>query len=107
MNPGEMVTLGNGGQLNVKKVRQPEKYAAWTLKQFNFDNTSLQEISVMLFETYGIRVEIEDKQLAGQTLTGSFSAQSADELLQALTQILEIDIIRKPNRIIITQSRNR
>jgi ferric-dicitrate binding protein FerR (iron transport regulator) len=105
MKPGDMVTLHENGQLAVKKVAQPEKHAAWALKQFVFENTSLQEISAMLMETYGVRVEIGDKGLASQTLTGSFSAQSADELLQAVSEILEINMTRKGNRIILTQSK--
>lgn len=102
MKPGDLMTLDSKGQLRLKKVSRPESFAAWTRNQFIFDNTSLLEISEMLHNNYGLQVEIEGEQLATQTLTGSFGARTADELLAALTDILEVKVVRQGNRVVLS-----
>jgi transmembrane sensor len=46
-------------------------------------------------------VEIRGKRLEEQTLSGSFEAHSADELLEALAEVLEINVIRQDSRVIL------
>lgn len=101
LKPGEMATLNRRGKLHLQKTDQPEKYAAWQHNQFIFKNTSLQEISAMLRENYGLEVDIKEPDLASQTLSGSFQAQTADELLQALSQVLGMNVIRHDNRVLL------
>ncbi len=102
MKPGEVASLTPQGQLSVKSVPAPENHTAWARKQFVFDNTSLREISAMLQENYGVRVKISDAKLACQTVSGSFTAQTAEELLGALADILELHLVRQTDYILLS-----
>jgi transmembrane sensor len=99
MRPGDLVTLNPKGELRQRVDPKPETHAAWADHQFVFDNTSLAEIGQMLGETYGLHVEINNSALASQTLTGSFRADNADELLQAVSEILSINVIRHDDHV--------
>jgi ferric-dicitrate binding protein FerR (iron transport regulator) len=101
MKPGEVASLTAKGQLTVTTTPVPENHTAWARKQFVFDNTSLREITSMLLENYGLRVKIEDARLAGQTVSGSFTAGNAEELLQALADILELDLVRQADHVLL------
>jgi transmembrane sensor len=102
MRPGDLVAVGRGGQVARQVVPQPETHAAWTQHQFVFENTTLDEIGQMLTETYGLRMTVADSALATQTLTGSFHANSADELLQAISEVLNINVIRHDSQVTLT-----
>ncbi|MES2731132.1 MAG: FecR domain-containing protein [Bacteroidota bacterium] len=100
MAPGDLITLNKQGQLRLKRVIHPENYAAWKNGRFVFENTTISEIIELLKNNYGLDVEVKGKRLMEQTLTGSFKAITADELLQALSEILEINVIRQDNQVI-------
>ncbi len=104
MAPGDLVILDKQqGQLRMERVAHPENYASWQNHRFVFNNTSLVEICELLQDNYGLQVEVKGKRLQNQTLTGSFRARSADEWLQALSEILQINVIRKDNAVILTE----
>jgi ferric-dicitrate binding protein FerR (iron transport regulator) len=100
--PGEMVTVNKKQKkLQVQKVARPENYAAWKQDRFVFENTSLLEIKDILAENYGLQVLIKGEELAHQTVSGSFQAHSANELLQALSEVLEVNVLRQDNQVIL------
>ncbi|QHT71468.1 DUF4974 domain-containing protein [Rhodocytophaga rosea] len=104
MAPGDLVILDKQqGRLRKERVAHPEDYASWQNHRFVFDNTSLVEVCELLRETYGLQVEIRGERLKKQTLTGSFKARSVDEWLQALSDILQINVNRKDNRVLLTE----
>lgn len=105
MKPGDLVSLDQKGKLHLQQVQHPENYAAWKNRRFVFENTSLTEINDMLQENYGLKVEIKSEALLHQTLTGSFQASTADELLQAISQILEINVIRQDSNVILIDNK--
>ncbi len=102
MKPGEIASLNPRGQLTVTATPVPENHTAWARKQFVFQNTSLQEITVMLLENYGVRVKIEDTGMADQTISGSFTAQTAEELLEALAEMLDLNLVRHADHLLLT-----
>lgn len=102
MKPGEIASLSTRGQLTVTTTAVPENHTAWARKQFVFENTSLQEITTMLLENYGVRVKIEDTGMARQTISGSFTAQTAEELLEALAEMLNLDLVRQADHLLLT-----
>jgi transmembrane sensor len=100
MAPGDVVTVNKKQKkLQVEKVSQPENYAAWKHNRFIFENTSLLEIKDILAENYGLEVLIKGDLLARQTVSGSFQAYSVNELLQALSEVLEVNVIRQDNEV--------
>ena len=103
MKPGDLVTLDQINHLRQEVTKQPEKFAAWKDHRFIFDDTTLQEFAQIMDENYGIEVVIKDKTLANRTLVGSFRADSADELMDIISEIFNIDIARTGNTIVLTE----
>ncbi|GAB3742701.1 FecR family protein [Spirosoma lituiforme] len=86
MKPGDLVKVDRKGRVQSRTVRQPEQYASWRSNRFVFDHTTMPEIAQFFRETYGLKLIITDAEVASWTVTGAFTAQSAEELLDALSQ---------------------
>lgn len=102
MKPGDAVTLDRRGGVQLRRLRQPENSAAWRENRFVFEETTLAEIAHLFEETYGLRVSIPDSSLARWTVSGSFTARNADELLESLTQAASLKYTRRGGGILLT-----
>lgn len=103
MKPGDLVTLDTNGQANIRKIPEPQNYSAWKEHRFVFEGTTLAEITQIFDDTFGVRVEISDHDLAQWTVTGSFTANNAEELLEVITEASNLSYHRKGKLIIISQ----
>lgn len=103
MQPGEAVTVYDAGKLAVNAVAQPDDYVAWTEHRFVFDDTPLREIGYLIKENYGLDVAIKGTKLAERKLTGTFEAANADELLNVLEELMDVNVVRQRNRVIISE----
>ncbi|MBD2704055.1 FecR domain-containing protein [Spirosoma sp. BT702] len=104
LKPGDLITLDGRGRLKRSTTRQPSDHAAWQRNQFVFDHTTLRDVGQLLTENYGIHVQINGDTLAHQTLTGSFHAENADELLQAISEVLGINVVRHDDQVVLTDN---
>ncbi|GAB3690815.1 FecR family protein [Spirosoma flavus] len=102
MKPGDLATFDRKGQLALVKTAHPEAMASWKQHRFTFELTSLREIANMLHENYGLQVTIKHEQLADRTISGSFPARDANEVLQLVAQLLQINYSREDNRVTFT-----
>lgn len=103
MLPGELFSMDPIHKtLEIKKVLHPENFAAWQHGRFIFENTTLGEIKNILEENYGIEIRFKNLRVAEQTVSGSFKGNSVNELLQALAETLELDVIQQNNTIVIS-----
>ncbi|MBB5286392.1 ferric-dicitrate binding protein FerR (iron transport regulator) [Rhabdobacter roseus] len=93
MKPGDLVTIDERHQLKQEVTEQPQKHSAWKEHRFEFDDTSLQEFTQVLYENYGLRVRIEDETLARRTLVGSFRADNAQELLTIVSELFNLKVV--------------
>jgi transmembrane sensor len=99
MKPGDLATLNPQNHMALYTRKQPEQQPVWSGKRFVFNETPLQEVAYMLEENYGLQVEIRDHELARRVLIGSIGAESADQLLQSISELLDINVIRQGNRV--------
>lgn len=99
MKPGDLVTLDTRNHLSLQTVKESQRHAAWGEKRFVFDETPLQEVAYMLEENYGLQVNIKDRELAERVLMGSFRADNVDQLLQSISELLDIDVVRQGNHV--------
>lgn len=102
MRPGDLATLDPKGRLAVAPVRHPEALAAWKQHRFTFEQTSLRTIAEMLHDNYGLTVTIDNPKLAERTISGSFPAREAGEVLQVVADLLQINYHRDGNRVTFT-----
>jgi transmembrane sensor len=85
MKPGDLVTMDALGRATIEKTESPQNYSAWKAHRFIFENESLRGICNLFEDNFGIKVHIPDSSLATQTISGSFTALNAEELLEILT----------------------
>ncbi|MCE6990157.1 FecR family protein [Dyadobacter sp. CY323] len=86
MKPGDLVTMDEKGYASLRKTDHPEKFSAWKAHRFVFNKTSLKEVCHLFEDNFGVKVDIPDSTLAGLTISGSFTALNAEELLEILTE---------------------
>jgi transmembrane sensor len=104
MKAGEVVTVDKKGTFKLQVEENVEVYKAWQAHQFVFDHTSLQEIAYKIEENFGVKIQITDSLLAHRTITGTYQAQSVEELLQALEAILDVRVIKENGNITISEN---
>ena len=102
MKPGELVTFDPQNRIALKKVRPLQRRPTWNEKRFVFDETPLQEVAYLLEENYGLQVKIKGQDLADRMLMGSFRADNVDQLLQSISELLDINVVRQGNRVQLT-----
>lgn len=93
INPGDVVTISNKGDLKLKHHQQVAVHTGWKDHRFIFDNTPISEIASRVSETFGIQVIIADSALSKRTLGGTFKAETAEKFLQVMAEILEVRIV--------------
>lgn len=104
MKPGELATINKEGHIEIQPIAPTEEPAAWKDHRFVFLSTPLSEIALMLDEVFGVKVVIPEKQVAQMTVSGSFTAHSAEELIQTLSEASTLTY-QKEKRTIILQSK--
>jgi transmembrane sensor len=90
MKPGDLVSLDKKGIVKLKEIQNVKVYTAWKSHRFIFDNTSLEEITYQIEETFGVHIQINSADLAIRTVTGTFSAEQADDLIAILQELLTL-----------------
>ncbi|MFP5039531.1 FecR family protein [Parasediminibacterium sp. JCM 36343] len=100
MQPGDLFTSNTAsGQSKLAKIDSPEKLSAWKNHDFIFDGSKLLTIGDLLKDDFGIAMKFEDAELATKTISGSVHAETADELIDAIAQLLDINYKIKDNTV--------
>lgn len=102
MEPGDLVTRDSGGQTSLAKTQYPKNFSAWESHRYILDNTPLLEVCHLFEDNFGITVVIADSALAMRTISGSFTALNAGELLEILTYDSGISYKKSSNGKTIT-----
>ncbi|GAB3992838.1 FecR family protein [Spirosoma daeguense] len=105
MKPGNVVTVANSGRYKLTQSAPARPYTAWKEYWFYFDNTSLSEVAEQIKERFGVKVIVVDAQLAQRRIAGNFKAEKADDLLQILSEMLNLNIVKNRNHIELRTSK--
>jgi len=104
MEPGELATLSREGSVILERPEQPSAHSAWKFHRFVFENTSLEEISKQLEDVFGTKFVITSPKLATLTISGSFTALEAEELLDLLCEDSGIAYLKLDgNKILLSE----
>lgn len=90
MKPGDLLTLSHQGNLHLRQLPAVPPAETRGKTGLTFKETSVWEVCYLLRENFGLKVEIVDDSLAQRTISGNYHADNADELLDVLTETLEI-----------------
>jgi len=101
MKPGDLVTLDKANKIKTITPLEIKQFSAWKEHRFVFNETSLEEITQLFEDNFGLKIFIEDKELLKWTVSGSFTALNADELLETLTEASNLKYQKEGNLIII------
>lgn len=99
LKPGDLVTVDPSGQLTKSHTEQPDISTAWCDNRFVFNSTTVREIADLLRDTYDLRVVLKSQDLGKRTVSGSFEARNADEFLQVVAGLLEINYKQHGNTV--------
>jgi ferric-dicitrate binding protein FerR (iron transport regulator) len=95
LRPNDVLQVDAGGRARQVQVAQTQSFTDWKVHTFAFHQTPLREVAQRIHERFGTQVTFADSALASQTLSGTFDATSADELIRAI-QILYQYEARRP-----------
>ncbi|MBC8154097.1 MAG: FecR domain-containing protein [Bacteroidetes bacterium] len=101
IHPGDVVTVDLRGNIQVQEKQPVANYAAWKKQRFVFDRTPLRDIARQIQERFGVTVHIPDVTLADRQISGNYPAQTADEVLSMLTQLLNVRADKQTNGVIL------
>ena len=101
MKPGDLVSLDKKGEAKLKEIKNAKVYTAWKSHRFIFDNTSLEEITYQIEETFGVHIQLNSADLANRTVTGTFSAEQADDLIAILQELLTLQYEKKSDGTVV------
>ncbi|CAN5162570.1 N/A [soil metagenome] len=102
MEPGELVEFNQQNKtLEIREVN-PGNYISWKNKMLKFDNTTLEEIAIIIKDNYGFEV-ITSKEITKRKLTGEVEVSNVDDLISAISESLGLKITKKDYKIIIEE----
>ncbi len=99
MKPGNLITVDRAGGTHLTSAVPAKRALAWQAHWFYFDNTSLAEVAEQIREQFGVTIVIPNNALAQRRIAGNFKADKADDLLQILSQLLHLNVVRTRSHI--------
>lgn len=101
MLPGEYVHLR--GDTFIKEKVNTALYTAWKDKEFTFDNTSLNELKILVKNIYGLELTVTNEQVLGhRMLNGVVSIASLDVFIKTISVLLDADVKQSSGRLVIS-----
>ena len=91
VSAGEMTVIGDGIAAAVSRVSNAREIVAWVGRLLVFQDTPLAQVALEIEERYGLRVEIEDAELARKVVTASFSDQPAERVVSVVCQVVDAE----------------
>jgi transmembrane sensor len=102
--PNQCAVFDN--QKNAVSISQVNSnvFVGWKDKRFVFDKTPLSEVAIMLENTYGTHVIINDKELASKQISGEIPTSERKSLLLALSTLYSLKITEQDkDTLVISQ----
>ncbi len=99
LEPGELATVKEN-KLS-KRVVEDKQYTSWVRSKLYFNEMTLEELAIILHDTYGLNVTFENEQLKSRQLSGEISSATIDDILYAIAETFNIQVTRKANDAVI------
>jgi len=104
LQPGDLFTANKDRSTNVRHIANPENLSAWKDHEFLFDATSLSELAGMIKDNFGLSVHFDSQALSNRSISGSFHADTATELLDVIVQLLNIHYTIREGTVYFTEA---
>ncbi len=103
LTPGDLLEYSGDPFQYVKKQVNVEQYSSWKEGRLLLDNTKVSEIILMLEQTYGLNIVVDDDQLLDQKISGSLSIMDVNRLISDLAATLDITTKIEENTVYFTK----
>jgi transmembrane sensor len=90
MEPGEMVEYYE--KRYTRQLVNPVHYSAWTDNRLELDHTTLLQLIELVRDNYGLSIEVAEKELLTQTVSGSMPYGDANSLLQQIAKSFQLAV---------------
>jgi transmembrane sensor len=104
LKPGELATLHNR-LLSTRSVEK-RQYTSWVENKLFFDRTTLNEVAILLKETYGLQVGFSHPDLQRKELSGEISSATEDDVLRAIAETFDLKVDKAGRSVIISLKDN-
>jgi transmembrane sensor len=74
----------------ISEIKKVEVYKAWTKAHFEFDDTPLSEVALLVENTYGIKFVFKENALKTKRLTASIPDDDVVILVKIIANIFNI-----------------
>jgi transmembrane sensor len=101
LNPGESISLNKENKLTERSTFEPSRNIELKKHRFTFDNTPLSELKFLIPEYFGLGIVIPDKEIEKLTLTGTYTGNSLNELINSLSAVTGLNFYKYHGRIYI------
>ncbi|MEY4048326.1 MAG: hypothetical protein RL284_1877 [Bacteroidota bacterium] len=101
LNPGESISLNKENKLTERSTFEPSRNIELKKHRFTFDNTPLSELKILIPEYFGLGIVIPDKEIEKLTLTGTYTGNSLNELINSLSAVTGLNFYKYHGRIYI------
>jgi ferric-dicitrate binding protein FerR (iron transport regulator) len=98
LKPGDKFIKNEKGADEVH-LADTEKVVAWKNHDFLFEGTALADVANIVKDNFGIKLIFQNDTLASRKISGTFHAEKADELIDAIAQLLDVNYKKKNNVI--------
>ena len=102
MKPGDLIEYKSNTKMLTRKIVNPKVHSSWKTSRLVFEKTSLRDIAQIIKDTYGLNVKIQDPELLNMKVSGSAPTQNIGMLIEALSEIFNLDLIKKGDTLIIS-----
>lgn len=103
MEPGELAELTSEGQVIKTSVANPEVYSAWKENKLVCRNTTLAEITEVIYHRFGYSPKFADDSLKALSITGTIPLHQLTLLTETLQESLNITIQSDGQTLVIEQ----
>jgi transmembrane sensor len=105
LQPGDLAEVEAGNKSIRVNQTQSKLHTSWVNRKLVFDNSTLREIGQVIEDTYGLKVRIDDEQLAKELVTGEIPIAEKSTLFKALESLYGLTI-EESNQDSISIKRN-
>jgi ferric-dicitrate binding protein FerR (iron transport regulator) len=106
LQPGDFVQYSGKEKKVLRKKVKTELYSVWKDSMIVLKKMPLKDVAQMIEDAYGYKIRITDTTIANNNISGSLRLNDEAAALKALSEALDIDIIRQ-GQVLIIQPKNK
>ncbi len=101
MEPGDLVTISSEHIIYKEKLEEKAEEFNWKVQDFEFKDVLLREVANQLQAAYGVRVDFAQPEVSDRRISGTFRAESAEDLLEAIAEMMELVVEETPKGYVV------